>query len=303
MFMFLRAIATLGLALAAGAATAQADKPYEPRRGQQGKDVIWIATPDAAVDRMLQMAEPGPADRLVDLGSGDGKIAITAARRYGARASGLEYNPDMVELSRRRSAEAGVADRVDFTRTDIFVADFSQASVVTMYLLPELNLRLRPILFRMAPGTRVVSHSFSMGDWVPDETSGTDTATLYLWRIPAPVAGDWQLSAPGASKIPGRLQLRQRRQMVEGEARYGSLVSSAQRPVLSGDRLSFGLRDPDGAMLAVQARIEGDRLQGTATTAAGEVLRFEGRRSGPAEPIAGVAASQAEIDAAVRVLQ
>jgi len=302
MDMLLRGIATLCLALATGAASAQADKAYEPRRGQQGKDVIWIATPDAAVDRMLQMAELQPADRLVDLGSGDGKIPITAARNHGTRASGLEYNPDLVALSQRRAAEAGVADKVEFTRADIFVSDFSQASVVTMYLLPELNLRLRPILFRMAPGTRVVSHSFTMGDWTPDEISGTDTATLYLWRIPANVAGHWQVDAPGLAKAPGRLQLRQRRQVVEGEASYGKLLSSAQQPVLAGDRLSFGLRDSDGGMLAVQARVEGDRMHGTLKTATGEAWRFEARRSEPAGPIAGVAASQSEIDAAARVL-
>lgn len=302
MLKFLRATATLGFALIAGAAAAQADKPYEPRRGQHGKDVVWIATPDAGVDRMLQMADLRPGDRLVDLGSGDGKIAITAARNYGVRARGLEYNPDLVALSQRRAVEAGAADKVEFIQADIFVSDFSQASVVTMYLLPELNLRLRPILFRMAPGTRVVSHSFTMGDWAPDEMSRTDTATLYLWRIPANVSGSWQLGAPGMAKVPRLLQLRQRLQVVEGEASYGALASSVQRPLLSGDTLSFGLRDPDGAMLGVQARIEGDRMQGTLTTAAGEVLRFEGRRSEPAGPVAGVVASQAEIDAAARVL-
>ena len=289
-------------ATTAGTAAA-ATGTYEPRRGQAGKDVIWIATPDAAVDRMLQMAELRATDRLVDLGSGDGKIPITAARNFGARARGLEYNPDLVQLSRRRAQQAGVADQVEFQQADIFVTDFSQADVVTMYLLPELNLRLRPILFGMAPGTRVVSHSFTMGDWQPDETSRTDTATLYLWRIPANVSGSWQLGAvPGLAKAPQRLQLRQHRQMVEGEAQYGALATSAQRPVLSGDRLSFGLRDADGAPLAVQARVQGDTMRGTLTTAAGQAHAFEARRSGAPAPIAGVVASQPELDAAARAL-
>jgi SAM-dependent methyltransferase len=203
----LAALSLLGLGgVAPGAAAQTAPTPqaggYAPTRGQSGKDVIWIPSPDAVVDRMLQMAEVTGNDRVVDLGSGDGKIAIAAARNHGARALGLEFNPQMVDLSNHRARDAGVADRVSFQRADIFATDFSGASVVTMYLLPELNLRLRPKLFAMQPGTRVVSHSFSMGDWQPDETARAGTGEVFLWRIPANVSGHWKVSTGGLSGAP-----------------------------------------------------------------------------------------------------
>lgn len=290
-----------------------------PRRGQAGKDVVWIATPDAAVDRMLRMAGVRTADRVVDLGSGDGRIAIAAGRDFGARATGLEFDADLVALSARRAREAGVAGRVDFRRADIFATDFADANVVTMYLLPELNLRLRPVLFRMAPGTRVVSHSFAMGDWRADETSTVGNATLHLWRVPANAAGVWRVRAPSpaaavlagvpssasASSVPatpGELRFSQRFQQVEGDASFGPLTASAIRPALSGDALSFTLRDGDGVLLHVRSRIAGDRMTGTLTRDAGAAQAFDAERVGDAPTIDGVEATQAERDAAARVL-
>jgi 2-polyprenyl-3-methyl-5-hydroxy-6-metoxy-1,4-benzoquinol methylase len=143
---------------------------YEPVRGQAGKDVIWIPTPAGLIDKMLSAAKVTPQDRLFDLGAGDGIIAITAARQYGTTSVGIEYNPDMAQFARRKVAEAGMADKVKIITGDIFQEDFSSATVVTLYLMPHLNLKLRPLLLKMKPGTRVVSHAFTMGDWEPDET-------------------------------------------------------------------------------------------------------------------------------------
>ncbi len=167
------------------------DELYRPYSGQAGKDVVWVPTPESLVSAMLESAGVTPRDFVVDLGSGDGRIAIAAARQFGARAHGIEYNPNMVALARRMAQRAGVADRVTFAQGDIFESDFSEATVVTMYLLPSLNLRLRDTLLRMRPGTRVVSHAFDMGDWEPDRTIRTDEATGYLWIVPANVAGRW----------------------------------------------------------------------------------------------------------------
>src|SRR5581483_5219980 len=150
--------AWLALALAGACAQAQSGKAdYQPQVGQEGKDVIWVPTPQALVDKML------------DMGSGDGRTVITAAKR-GAKALGIEYNPDMVELSKRNAAKEGVSDRASFVKADLFESDFSQATVITMFLLPDINLKLRPKILNLKPGTRIVSNSFTMGDWAADDT-------------------------------------------------------------------------------------------------------------------------------------
>lgn len=283
-----RRLALLSLASLATMALAQpASTTFEPQRGQAGKDVIWIPTPDAVVQRMLQMAEVRPDDRVFDLGAGDGKIAIAAARDFGARATGLEFNPDMVVFAQRQAQAAGVADKVEFRQADIFQSDFSSATVVTLYLLPALNLKLRPLLFQMAPGTRVVSHSFSMGDWAPDETARIDGNSAFLWRVPANASGTWRLSGEG---LPGDtvLSLTQRYQVVSGSADFGELEASVLQPRLSGERLRFGLRTPQGELLEFDARVSGERMQGHFTrpgkTAA---VPFEATRREAAAPIAG----------------
>ena len=184
-------------AMTAGSAIAQTTKPFEPFSGQPGKDVVWVPTAQALVDRMLDMAQVTPKDYLVDLGSGDGRTVITAAKR-GVRAMGVEFNPDMVALSRRNAAEAGVTDKASFVQGDIFETDFSKADVVTLFLLDSLNLRLRPTLLAMKPGTRVVSNTFDMGEWEPDETISTTSECssfchASFWVVPAKVAGVWQM--------------------------------------------------------------------------------------------------------------
>ncbi|MFQ3665613.1 MAG: methyltransferase domain-containing protein [Sphingomonadaceae bacterium] len=167
------------------------DEQYQPSVGQAGKDVIWVPTPESLVKALLTAARVTKDDFVVDLGSGDGRFPIAAARDFGARAHGIDYNPDMVALARRNAERAGVRTKVTFARGDVFQSDFSAASVVTLYLLPNLNLKLRPTLLAMKPGTRIVSHAFDMGDWEPDETIRTDDATGYLWIVPAKVDGRW----------------------------------------------------------------------------------------------------------------
>lgn len=188
--------------------------PYTPRAGQAGKDVIWLPTPQTLVDRMLDMAGLTPDDYLVDLGAGDGRTVIAAAKR-GVRAHGLEFNARMVALALHNARKEGVSDRATFERADIFQTDFSRASVVTMFLLPELNLKLRPTLLAMKPGTRIVSNSFNMGDWRPDALveAGADCKEwcyAYKWIVPARVEGRWRLGK-------GEVVLRQIFQFLDGE--------------------------------------------------------------------------------------
>ncbi|MFW8565000.1 class I SAM-dependent methyltransferase [Orrella sp. 11846] len=188
---------SLGTIHAQDATNVQNNEAYEPRVGQVGKDVMWVPTPQSLVDQMLKMAAITPEDYLVDLGSGDGRTVITAAQR-GTRAHGIEFNPDLVELSRRAAKLAGVSETATFTQGDIFETNFSDATVVTLFLLPELNLQLRPTLLDMKPGTRIVSNSFDMGDWEVDDsahatTDCTSYCYAYKWIVPAKVAGTWQL--------------------------------------------------------------------------------------------------------------
>ncbi len=265
---------------ASGAWAQQASAEYVPRLGQSGKDVMWLPSHDAMVERMLRMAEVTPRDFLVDLGSGDGKIPIAAARSRGARALGLEYNPDLVEVSKRRAIQAGVQSKVEFRQADVFVTDFSMATVVTLYLLPELNLRLRPILFKMKPGTRISSNTFDMQTWQPDETSHIGTAKSFLWIIPAHAAGSWSVSyRAGTRNAAAALTLRQRFQNLEGEAQFAEAKASLQDLRLRGSAISFTTRDDLGDPLSFTGRIEGNRMVGTMTSAKQGRTPFEAVRS------------------------
>lgn len=209
--VFLTVAATALLAVnPAPAQTAAAE--FTPQVGQSGKDVIWVPTPKSLVEKMLKMAEVKPSDIVIDLGSGDGITVITAAKQFGVRATGIEYNPDMVELSKRNAQKEGVADKTEFIRGDIFATDFSKATVLTMYLLPYLNMKLRPTILNMRPGTRVVSHAFTMEDWAPEQTDSTEGRTAYLWIVPAKIEGNWKLG-------PGTLELKQKFQAIEGSYR------------------------------------------------------------------------------------
>lgn len=234
--VFSRVVLALVIVGVGPAVFAQDDSGFTPRSGQPGKDVVWVPTPDALVGRMLDLARVTPADYLVDLGSGDGRTVIAAARR-GVRALGLEYNPEMVALSQRNAREAGVTNLATFRQADIFESDFSDATVVTMFLLPSLNLRLRPTLLEMKPGTRLVSNSFTMGEWDPDdsvtvETGGCQTwCTAFLWIVPAKVDGTWRVGDE-------TLTLTQEFQMISG-----TLGSTEVRGRLRGSAITFTAGD------------------------------------------------------------
>jgi len=188
---------TCGLQAQSQNARSDCEREFSPSTGQPGKDVVWVPTQDALVRRMLEMAEVKSSDLVYDLGAGDGKIAIAAAKQFGARAVGVEYNPEMARLAQCLVRAEGVSDKVEIIQGDIFETDFSSATVVTLYLLPELNVRLRPTLLKMRPGTRIVSHSFLMDDWQSDVSSVSSDGAAYLWFVPAQVAGHWHFRQLG----------------------------------------------------------------------------------------------------------
>ena len=252
--------ATLLWALA-GAALAQAqpaDKPYQPEVGQEGKDVVWVPTSQALVDRMLDLAKLTSADVLIDLGSGDGRTVITAAKR-GARAYGIEYNPDMVELSKRNAAQAGVADRATFEKADLFQSDFSHATVITMFLLPTINVQLRPKILQLKPGTRIVSNTFTMGEWEADQTAtvGDPDASYYrtalLWIVPARVDGHWRTPQ-------GDIEFVQSFQTFSGMLNTGGRSVRIENGKLNGEEIRF---TAGGTTYA--GRVRGDAIEGTAS--------------------------------------
>ena len=248
------------LTLALPAAAQPKDKDYEPQVGQAGKDVIWVPTPDDVVERMLRMAQVTPNDYVVDLGAGDGKIAIAAAKKFGARALGIEYNPEMAKHAQRNVEKAGVTARARIIQGDIFVTDFTQASVVTMYLLPALNLKLRPQILAMRPGTRVVSHSFNMEDWEPDETSNLDGRRAYFWLVPANIAGTWNLESGGERH---ELALEQRYQKVDGSITLKGMQAGLRDTRLRGAALSFAYVDQNGMRRDFSGRVNGNRMEGS----------------------------------------
>jgi SAM-dependent methyltransferase len=251
-----RSLLALCLTLLLGYSLAQAQpaKEYEPSVGQEGKDVVWVPTPQALVDKMLDMAKVTPKDYVIDLGSGDGRTVITAAKR-GSKALGIEYNPDMVELSKRNAAKEGVSGKANFVKADLFESDFSQAQVITMFLLPSINIKLRPKILDLKPGTRIVSNSFDMEDWKADETataSGCDHwCTAHLWIVPAKVGGTWKLPQ-------GELNLKQTFQMISGTLRNGNVTTPISGK-LNGDQISF-----TAGAAQYSGRVNGNAIEGTA---------------------------------------
>jgi Methyltransferase domain len=240
-------------------AQAQAgSKPFEPQVGQTGKDVVWVPTPQALVDKMLDLAKVTADDIVVDLGSGDGRTVITAAKR-GARARGIEYEPEMVALSQRNAAAEGVTAKASFAKADLFATDFSDATVVTMFLLPSINMQLRPKLLDMKPGTRVVSNTFTMEDWQPDETATIPNCdrwcTALFWIVPAKVEGTWQLGQ-------GQLALTQKFQTVTGSLRPGSGTGQElSNGKLRGSEIAFTIGTSQ-----YTGRVNGNSMEGTVTS-------------------------------------
>jgi SAM-dependent methyltransferase len=263
-FRFLRqSMLVLSLSLIATVVFAQgqpASSEFAPVEGQAGKDVIWLPTAQSLVDKMLDLAKVTPQDFVIDLGSGDGRTVITAAKR-GARAMGIEYNPDMVELSKRNAAKEGVADKTQFMKADLFESDFSKATVITMFLLTDINLKLRPTILNLKPGTRIVSNTFRMGEWDPDETESVESGkdcynycTALLWIVPAKVEGTWKLSQ-------GQLVLQQTFQMISGTLNAGGSSATPAEGKLRGEEISF---TAGGARYV--GRVNGNTMQGTYTS-------------------------------------
>lgn len=246
---------TLVASLTAGAQAPADQKPFEPQVGQAGKDVVWVPTPQALVDKMLDMAKVTPQDVVMDLGSGDGRTVITSAKR-GATAIGIEYNPDMVALSQRNAAAAGVTNKATFIKADLFETDLSKANVITMFLLPSINMKLRPKILDLKPGTRIVANTFTMEDWQADETftvtEGCESSwcTALLWIVPAKVAGTWAMPQ-------GELKLSQTFQVING-----TLGANALEGRLHGDEISFRVNGT-----TYVGKVAGNTITGTAPNA------------------------------------
>ncbi len=267
---------TLALAAMPAAAQQQADKEFVPQVGQAGKDVIWVPTPPELVEKMLQMARITPKDFVIDLGSGDGRIAIAAAKKFGARSLGVEYNPDMVALSNREAQRQGVADKVKFVKADIFETDFSQATIITMYLLPDLNLKLQPKILDQKPGTRVVSHQFNMGEWQPDETANIDNRLAHLWIVPAKVGGTWSLRIDDQAQ-ERRLVIRQSFQMLSVQFNSSNATLAFTDGRVRGDEVSFAIMDAS-VRREFSGRVQGNSMNGTVRSAGSPDLRWSASR-------------------------
>jgi protein-L-isoaspartate O-methyltransferase len=265
------------------ACTVLQPETYVPQLGQMGKDVMWLPTSDDLVLKMLDAAKVGPQDELVDLGAGDGKIPIAAARQFGARAWGIEYNKDLAALAQRNAQRAGVAERVRIVHGDIFKEDFSKATVVTMYLLEELNAQLRPTILAMKPGTRVLSNTFSMGDWEPDQVIRVTNGTGYFWTVPANVAGLWTLSGLD-EKGNATLKLDQNFQRLGGTLTLQGKTQNLLGARMHGAELHFSFINADGLLKAVKVLVNGQVLSGEVTGPYGMVemqpatVKVEGRR-------------------------
>jgi SAM-dependent methyltransferase len=234
---------------------------YTPHVGQPGKDVIWVPTPYELVDKMLDIAGVNNKDYVIDLGSGDGRTVIAAAR-LGAYAIGIEYNADMVELSKRKAAEAGLSEKTSFIKADLFEYDLSKATVITMFLLPEINLKLRPRLLNLKAGTRIVSNTFTMGEWEPDYEAATQGTwenwnTVLMWVVPAKLDGEWMIGS-------SRLTIHQEFQRI-----YGSIVNdeglwAITDGKISGETISFNINDT-----TYTGKVSGDsRISGTMVSGA-----------------------------------
>ena len=285
--------ALLAAALAASAAPAAAQKG--------AGDVVYVPTPQVVVDTMLRMAQVGPGDYLIDLGSGDGRVVVSAATR-GARALGVDLDRHLLGVANEAAKREGVTDRATFREQNLFETDLAGATVITTYLLPDMNLKLRPKILALPPGTRVVAHDYHMGDWMPDRRETLEVpekkvglegvSYVYLWYVPAQVAGRWRTELPVAGKwTPFEFELEQRFQIVTARAAaIASRPTRVQAPRLRGDALTFGVELGPGrppVRYELQGRVDGDELRGTAFVWESNARRevpFTARRVGAAVP-------------------
>ena len=254
-------VCMLGITLLLQACSTPQPTAYTPQLGQMGKDVMWLPTRDELMIQLLQVAKVGPDDLVVDLGAGDGKIPIAAARQFGARAWGVEYNKNLALLAQDNAVKAGVSDRVQIVQGDIFKEDFSKATVVTMYLLEELNAQLRPTILAMRPGTRVLSNTFSMGDWEPDQVIQVANSTGYFWTVPAGVGGVWSIA--GISPAGDvKLSITQKYQRIAGTLTSGKQTQALLGARMDGGYLHFSYLDREGQLKSVKVLIQGETMTG-----------------------------------------
>jgi SAM-dependent methyltransferase len=251
------------------------DALYEPKLRQPGKDVMWLPTPDAMVTRMLQAARTTERDLVYDLGAGEGRIPIAAAKQFGATAVGIEYDAALAALAKRNAERAGVKAKVTILQGDIFKEDFSKATVVTMYLLPDLNFQLRPQLLKMKPGTRIVSYMWDMGEWEPDETFTVEGNDAYLWLVPAAVAGRWLVR--DGNGWEGELSLMQQFQRIGGTLTLRGKIQPLLGAYVNGAALGFTFVDTDGAIRSARAQVDGNAFSGQLRFA-GNLTPLWGRR-------------------------
>ena len=259
----------------------------QPAPAQEGRgDVVYVPTPQVVVEEMLRMAKVGPKDYLIDLGSGDGRFVITAAKQFGARAFGVDLDSYLLKIARTNAAIEGVADRANFIEQNLFETDLSQATVVSSYLLPEMNLKLRPKILALKPGTRVVAHDYHMGDWYPDDQRdipvpekvvGTPGVSyVYLWYVPARVAGKWQTQINVAGRdVPYEIAFDQLFQILEGTM-SGGADSAVLRGRLTGDRITFTTQpkgSPGNQRHEFTGQVNGDTITGTVRIGEGAAVR------------------------------
>ena len=276
----MKAIKTLWLALALAAFSM-------PALAQEGRgDVVYVPTPQQVVDEMLRMAKMGPNDYLIDLGSGDGRFVITAAKKFGARGFGVDLDTYLLKLARESAVKEGVADKAKFVEQNLFETDLTPATVVSTYLLPEMNLKLRPKILALRPGTRVVAHDYHMGDWYPDDQRdipvpgkvvGTPGVSyIYLWFVPAKVAGRWQARLNvGGRDTSYELAFDQLFQILEGSLRAGS-ESTPLRGRVNGNDVTFATQpkgSPGGQRHEFSGTLKGDTLEGTVRIGEGAAAR------------------------------
>ncbi len=265
-------LAALIVVVSGPASAQQATRPFEPVSGQAGKDVVWVPTSPALVDLMMKVAKVTRDDFVMDLGSGDGRNIIAAAK-LGANALGVEFNPDMVALSRRRAVEAGVADKARFVEADMYEADISKATVMALFLLPVNMNRLAPKFLDLAPGSRIVANTFGIDGWEPDlravvspDADCESWCEALLWIVPAKAGGNWEW--PG-----GSLVLEQRYQVITGTLKGGDAIAQLAQGKIQGDVISFV-----AGGLAYTGRVMGNVIEGTATTPAGTTVWRATRR-------------------------
>jgi Histone methylation protein DOT1 len=278
---------------------------------QDGRgDVVYVPTPQVVVDEMLRMAKVGPADYLIDLGSGDGRIVITAAKKHGARGFGVDLDTYLLRLANAAAKKEGVTDRARFYEQNLFETDLSPATVITSYLLPEMNLKLRPKILALKPGTRVVAHDYSMGEWDPDDDATLEVpektvgdpgkSYIFLWIVPARVAGRWESQIPAGGKpAVFDFSFEQNFQLVHGTVRVGERQLKLPQFRLAGEQLSFKLEVPTpGKPVTYQFRgwVKGDAIEGNVTVGEGSgqrVLPWSARRTARGEPNMGDAVAGA----------